>query len=65
MKELDYGKGYRYAHGEEDAYAAGEHYFPDEMKAQRFYEPSERGLELRIRERLNELRRRNQRDRGQ
>lgn len=64
MKELDYGKGYRYAHGEEGAYAAGEHYFPDEVQAQRFYKPSDRGLELRIRERLNELRKRDKRARN-
>lgn len=56
MKELDYGKDYRYAHSEDSAYAAGEHYFPDEISAQRFYVPSDRGLEQRIRERLDQLR---------
>ena len=56
MKEDDYGKDYRYAHSEDSAYAAGEHYFPDEISAQRFYVPSDRGLEQRIRERLDQLR---------
>ena len=56
MKGLGYGKGYRYAHDEADAYAAGERYLPDDMPDTRFYEPSERGLEARIRERLAELR---------
>ena len=55
MKNLGYGHGYRYAHDEEGAYAAGEHYFPDDMRAQRFYAPTERGLEAKIRERLEAL----------
>jgi putative ATPase len=56
MKGLGYGKGYRYAHDEPDAYAAGEHYLPDGMPATRFYEPTERGLEAKIREKLAALR---------
>jgi putative ATPase len=56
MKHLGYGKDYRYAHNEEDAYAAGEHYFPDGMKAARWYLPTERGLEAKIGERLAALR---------
>jgi len=56
MKELGYGKAYRYAHDEPDAYAAGEHYFPEEMTARRYYTPSDRGLEQRIKERLAYLR---------
>ena len=52
MKELGYGGEYRYAHDEPDAYAAGERYFPDEMGEPRFYEPTPRGLEAKIRERL-------------
>jgi putative ATPase len=60
MKGLGYGKGYRYAHDEPDAYAAGEHYLPDGMPAIRFYEPTERGLEARIREKLGALRARDQ-----
>jgi putative ATPase len=56
MKELGYGKEYRYAHDEPGAYAAGETYFPEELGEQRFYEPVERGLELRIREKLAQLR---------
>ncbi|HVO89329.1 MAG TPA: replication-associated recombination protein A [Casimicrobiaceae bacterium] len=56
MKKLDYGKGYRYAHDEENAYAAGERYLPDDMPDTRFYEPTQYGAEARIRERLEELR---------
>jgi len=52
MQGLGYGKGYRYAHDEPEAYAAGEKYFPDEMEPVRYYEPVERGLEIRIREAL-------------
>lgn len=53
MKELGYGKAYRYAHDEPEAYAAGESYFPDGVKTQRYYSPTDRGLEKRIAERLN------------
>ncbi len=60
MKELDYGKGYRYAHDEEGGFAAGEHYLPDGMAAPGFYQPVERGLEIRIAEKLRELKKRNQ-----
>ena len=56
MKRLGYGKGYRYAHDEEGAYAAGENYFPDDMPAVSWYEPTERGLEAKIREKLEALR---------
>ena len=56
MKDLDYGKGYRYAHDEEGGYAAGENYFPEGMKPPQFYRPVERGLEIRIGEKLRELR---------
>jgi putative ATPase len=56
MKHLGYGKEYRYAHNEDDAYAAGEHYFPDGMYAARWYLPTERGLEAKIGERLAALR---------
>jgi putative ATPase len=52
MKALDYGKNYRYAHDEPEAYAAGETYLPDEIKAVEFYQPTERGLEAKIKERL-------------
>jgi putative ATPase len=55
MKELGYGNDYRYAHDEEGAYAAGENYFPDGIAPPGFYEPTGRGLEQRIRERLAEL----------
>ena len=66
MKSLDYGKGYRYAHDEADAFAAGESYWPDDLAPPRFYEPVERGLEIRIGERLAELRARNEAaDRGE
>jgi putative ATPase len=60
MKELDYGKGYRYAHDEEDGFAAGEQYLPDGMADTQFYRPVERGLEIRIGEKLRELKTRNQ-----
>jgi putative ATPase len=50
MKQLGYGKGYRYAHDEPDAYAAGERYFPDDMPARQYYRPVPRGLEIKIAE---------------
>jgi putative ATPase len=56
MKGLGYGKGYRYAHDEEGAYAAGEHYLPDDMTPQVFYTPTDRGLEAKIRDKLQRLR---------
>jgi putative ATPase len=56
MKELGYGKAYRYAHDEPDAYAAGEHYFPEEMGEQRYYQPVARGLEIKIGDKLARLR---------
>ncbi|WP_457333617.1 replication-associated recombination protein A [Rhizobacter sp. P5_C2] len=60
MKDLDYGREYRYAHDEEGGFAAGERYWPDDMETPRFYQPVPRGLELRIGERLQELRRLNE-----
>ena len=60
MKTLDYGKGYRYAHDEEAGFAAGERYWPDDIDGPRFYAPVPRGLEIRIGERLDELRRLNE-----
>lgn len=59
MKELDYGKGYRYAHDEEDGFAAGETYLPQGMESAKFYHPVERGLEIKIADKLRELRNRN------
>jgi putative ATPase len=59
MKQLDYGKGYRYAHDEPDGFAAGENYWPEDMNAARFYQPVNRGLEIRIAEKLRELHERN------
>ena len=59
MKELDYGKNYRYAHNEEDGFAAGENYFPDGMTAPEFYRPVSRGLEIRIAEKLVALKHKN------
>ncbi|RUR69014.1 AAA family ATPase [Variovorax guangxiensis] len=64
MKQLDYGKGYRYAHDEEGGFAAGERYLPDGLEGQVFYEPVERGLEIRIAEKLRDLRRRNDEAKG-
>ena len=59
MKELDYGKGYRYAHDEAGGFAAGERYLPDGMSDPGFYRPVERGLEIKIAEKLRNLRQRN------
>ena len=59
MKDLDYGRGYRYAHDEDGGFAAGERYWPDDVAGPRFYEPVPRGLEIRIGEKLDELRRLN------
>ncbi len=59
MKELDYGKNYRYAHDEEDGFAAGENYFPEGMAAPAFYRPVNRGLEIRIADKLNALKLKN------
>ena len=56
MKALDYGKNYRYAHDEEDGFAAGENYFPQGMTAANFYRPVARGLEIKIAEKLQTLR---------
>jgi putative ATPase len=58
MKELGYGKGYRYAHDEEGAYAAGENYFPEGMRPGEWYRPTDRGLEAAIREKLESLKKR-------
>ena len=55
MENLDYGKNYRYAHNEPDAYAAGVKYFPDEIDPIKFYKPTNRGLEIRIKEKLDYL----------
>lgn len=56
MKDLDYGKSYRYAHDEKHGYAAGETYLPDELIGQTFYEPVERGLEIKIKQKMDYLR---------
>lgn len=55
MKGLDYGAGYRYAHDEPDAYAAGECYLPEEISTRRYYQPVERGLEIKIADKLRHL----------
>ena len=59
MKELDYGKGYRYAHDEADGFAAGEQYLPDGMENASFYQPVERGLEIKIADKLRTLKKLN------
>jgi len=59
MKDLGHGQGYRYAHDEPDAFAAGERYLPDGLPPRTYYEPSGRGMELKIAARLEELRERN------
>jgi putative ATPase len=56
MQQLGYGRAYRYAHDEPEAYAAGEHYFPEGMGEPRYYQPVPRGLEIRIAEKLAHLR---------
>ena len=56
MKNMEYGAEYRYAHDEPGAYAAGEHYLPEDIAQIRYYEPVERGLELKIQEKLAHLR---------
>ena len=63
MKALGHGQGYRYAHDEDGGFAAGERYLPDGMPDQQFYEPVPRGLEIRIAERLAQLRAANARSR--
>ena len=56
MRELDYGKEYRYAHNEPEAYAAGENYFPEGLEEKKYYYPTDRGLEIKIAEKLLRLR---------
>lgn len=56
MKGLDYGKGYRYAHDEPDAFSAGQSYLPEEMQGRIYYHPAPRGLEIKIGEKLTQLR---------
>ena len=58
MKELGYGDAYRYAHDEEDGVALGENYFPEDMQPAKYYHPVARGLEIRIREKLEDIERR-------
>ena len=64
MKELGHGQGYRYAHDEPDAYAAGERYLPDGLPDRRYYRPAPRGLEIRIGEALSRLRDKKPDDKG-
>ena len=60
MKDMDWGKGYRYAHDEEDGFAAGETYMPEGLHNPGFYRPVERGLEIKIADKLRQLRDKNQ-----
>ena len=64
MKELGYGKAYRYAHDEPEAYAAGETYFPESFGERRYYYPVDRGLEIKIAEKLAYLRELDKKARG-
>ncbi|MDP8983917.1 MAG: AAA family ATPase [Pseudomonadota bacterium] len=64
MKDIGYGKGYRYAHDEPGAYAAGERYFPDDMPDRRYYVPAPRGLEIKIGEALEARRERDRHAQG-
>jgi putative ATPase len=59
MKDMDWGKGYRYAHDEEDGFAAGENYMPQGLEGTGFYRPVERGLEIKIADKLRQLRDKN------
>ena len=59
MKDLGYGENYRYAHDEADAVARGEKYFPDDMGLVKYYHPVPRGLEIKIREKLENIARMN------
>ena len=59
MKQLDYGKNYRYAHNEQDGFAAGENYFPEDMAEPGWYQPVNRGLEIKIADKLNDLKLKN------
>jgi putative ATPase len=63
MKGMGHGKGYRYAHDEVDGFAAGERYFPDELTDRLYYEPVDRGLEIKLAEKLAQLRDRNKKHR--
>ena len=65
MKSLGHGQDYRYAHNESDAFAAGENYFPEKLQGRRYYEPVDRGLEIKIAERLAQLRQANTKARGE
>ncbi len=56
LRELGHGKGYRYAHDEPDAFSKGQAYFPEEMGEKVYYEPTDRGLEIKIKEKLEQLR---------
>jgi len=64
MKDIGYGKGYRYAHDEPDAYAAGERYLPEGMPDRRYYLPAPRGLEIKIAEAIEARRARDRTQRG-
>jgi putative ATPase len=59
MKDMDWGKGYRYAHDEEDGFAAGVNYMPEGLENTGFYRPVERGLEIKISDKLRHLRDKN------
>jgi len=60
MKDIGYGQSYRYAHDEENAFAAGETYFPEAMGERQYYQPVNRGMEAKIKEKLDVLRQLNQ-----
>ncbi|MBT6058786.1 MAG: recombination factor protein RarA, partial [Gammaproteobacteria bacterium] len=59
-KEMGYGEDYRYAHDEEDAFAAGENYLPESIQDEKFYYPQESGLEIRIKEKMEHFRQLNE-----
>ncbi|MFX6461490.1 recombination factor protein RarA, partial [Acinetobacter baumannii] len=65
MKNMGFGAEYRYAHDEEGGYAAGERYLPDGMKDVQWYQPTDRGMEAKIAEKLNWLREQDRKARGE
>jgi putative ATPase len=60
MKDMGYGEDYKYAHSFDDAFVPGESYFPEELADARYYEPVARGLEIQIKEKLDQLRKNNE-----
>ena len=64
MKDQGFGENYRYAHDESEGFAAGESYLPEQLSGRHYYQPVDRGLEIKIAEKLNYLRSRNQQEKS-